>query len=427
MSTKSKRPKSLRTWLILTFAIVGIIVMIIGALFSVLILFFGVMILSLGFFLWLQGIIGQSKQATPGRLRLDLLTEHINPYDALDEMVDYDEADIGRLELTNEQIREAAQVLQSARSKDERTATLRLLMAGAKSVPYLRADLHSTNQQVVVTSLLTLRFFDKDAASAVKPVTGLLESDNVEIRGHSALLLAKIGSAAKEAVPKLLSLLQDTDFTVARDAAIALGMIGVKSDEVVKALKSALDAEELQLRLFSQIGLARLGEYDEASIAFLTNSVNDRDPMNGIFAAQALGQIGTQAKTSEQTILRLLSHRHPALRLVAAQTLHSFQSAPSPIAKALVRNLPLRKAEPFIRRDSFNLLKQIIEEVPEVIPQLTKQVSNRDPVTRLLAKFGPEAIDAAPALLKMMEDQLMTCRYHARQALEKISPSYEDE
>jgi HEAT repeat protein len=432
MSTKSKQPKTLRTWLILTFAIVGIAVMIIGALTNVLILFFGVIFLSLGFFLWLQGVIGQSKQTKPGRLRLDLLTDHINPYDALDEMVDYDEADIGRLELTDEQIREAAQVLQSARSKDERTATLRLLMAGAQSVPYLRADLHSTNPQVVVTSLMTLRFFDKDAASAVEPVTGLLESDNAEIRGHSALLLGKIGSAAKEAVPKLISLLQDTDLTVARDAAIALGMIGVKSDEVIKALKSALDAEELQLRLFSQIGLTHLGEYDEASIAFLTNTANDRDPMNGIFAVHALGQIGAPAKTSEQTIFHLLSHRHPALRLIAAQTLHSFKSAPGPIANALVRNLPLRKAEPFIRRDSFNLLKQIIKKVPEVIPQLAKQVSNRDPVTRvmaarLLAEFGPEAIDAAPALLKMMEDQLMTCQYHARQALEKISPSYEDE
>ncbi|MHA2406498.1 MAG: HEAT repeat domain-containing protein, partial [Candidatus Hermodarchaeia archaeon] len=151
-----------------------------------------------------------------------------------------------------------------------------------------------------------------------------------------------------------------------------------------------------------------------------------------IFAVQALGQIGAPAKTAEQTILQLLSHRHPALRLIAAQAVHSFNSAPGPIAKALVRNLPLRKAEPFIRRDSFNLLKQIIKEVPEVIPQLAKQVSNRDPVTRvmaarLLTEFGPEAIDAAPALLKMMEEQLMTCQYHASQALEKISPSYEDE
>ncbi|MFX1317582.1 MAG: HEAT repeat domain-containing protein [Promethearchaeota archaeon] len=432
MSTKSKQSRSWRRWLIVTFAVVGIIVMIIGVVASVLILFFGAIIVSLGFFLWLQGIIGQSRQAKPGRLRIDLLTEHINPYDALDEMIDYEEADIGRLELNNEQIREAAQVLYSNRAKDQRTATLRLLMAGAQSVPYIRANLHSKDPEVVVTSLVTLRFFDIDAASTVEPVIGLLNNDSVEIRGHSALLLAKIGPAAKDAIPKLISLLQDSDLTVARDAAIALGMIGVKSSDVIKALRAVKDAEDSQLRLFSQSGLARLAIYDEASIEFFTKSIRDPDPMNGIFAIQALGFIGTPAKDAEMNVLRLLSHRHPALRLVASQTLHRFQSAPSPIVEALVRNLPLRKAEPFIRRDSFNLLNQIITDVPEVIPQLAKQVTNRDPVTRvmaarLLAKFGPEAIDAAPALVKMMEDQLMTCQYHARQALDKISPSYEGE
>ncbi len=432
MSTKSKQSTSWRKWLIISLAVVGIILMMIGAIYYTLILFFGVIILSLGFFLWLQGIIGQSRQAKPGRLRLDLLTEHINPYDALEEMIAFEEADVGRLELTKEQIREAAQVLHSNRAKDQRTATLRLLMAGTQSIPYIRADLHSTNPEVVVTSLLTLRFFDKDAASAVEPATELLESSIAEIRGHSALLLAKIGSAGKDAIPKLISLLQDSDTTVARDAAIALGMIGDKTDEIVKSLKSVLDAEDPQLQLFSHIGLAQLDVFDETSVAFLTNCINDQNPMNGIFAIQALGRIGIPAKKAEPMVLRFLSHRHPALRLIAAQTLLNFQSPPNMIAKALVRNLPLRKAEPFIRRDSFNLLKQIVKEVPEVIPILAKQVSNRDPVTRvmaarLLAEFGSEANDAAPALLKMMEDDLMTCQYHARQALEKISPSYKDE
>ncbi|MFW9831930.1 MAG: HEAT repeat domain-containing protein [Candidatus Thorarchaeota archaeon] len=428
MSTKTKQPRSLRKWLMIITAIVGIIVMIIGAIISVLVLFIGVIIVSLAFFMWLQGIIGQSKRKKPGRLRLDLLTEHINPYDALEELVDYEEANIGRQELNKEQIREAAQVLHTGRAKDQRTATLRLLMAGAQSIPYIRPNLHSDEPEVLITSLLTLRFFDKDAASVVELATDLLESNIDEVRGYSALLLAKIGPAAKNAVPKLISLLQDPDPSVARDAALALGMIGSKSEDAMKALKEVQGAEDPQLQLFSRIGLARLGTVDEEIVASLTSAVNDRDPMNGIFAIQALGEIGEPAKSAEPIILRLLSHRHPALRLIVGQALYKLHSAPGPIAQALVRNLPLRKAEPFIRRDSFNLLQQIIKDVPEVIPSLTKQVSNRDPVTRvmaarLLAEFGEEAIEAAPALVRMMEDNLMTCQYHARQALEKISPS----
>lgn len=428
MSKNSKRPKSLRTWATAIFAVVGIIVMIIGALINILILFVGVIIVSLGFFIWLQGIITQSRQRKPGRLRLDLLTDHINPYDALEEMVDYEEADIGRKELTNEEIREAAQVLHTGRDKDKKTATLRLLMAGETSVPYIRADLHSMNPEVVETSLITLRFFDKAAVSVVEPVTELLDNELAEIRGHAALLLGKLGMEAKSALPKLTSLLQDSDPSVARDAALALGMIGSKSDTAISALKSLKDAEDLQLQLFSRIGLARLGVVDDDIVDFLINTISERDPMNGIFAMQALGIIGEPATDAEPVISRFLSHRHPALRLIAAQALHRLNASSVTIAEALVRNLPLRKAEPFIRRDSFNLLEEIIKDVPDIIPNLIKQTSNRDPVTRvmaarLLGEFGELAKEAAPALVKMMEDNLMTCQYHARQALEKISPS----
>ncbi|MFX1540408.1 MAG: HEAT repeat domain-containing protein [Promethearchaeota archaeon] len=428
MSNSQKQSRSLRSWLILIMAIVGIIVMIIGIFIHTLVIFMGVIIISLGFFLWLQGIIGQAKRKRIGRLRLDLLTENINPYDALEEMVDYEEADVGRQELNKEQIREAATVMQSNRVKDQRTATLRLLMAGAQSVPYIRASLRSGDPEVIERSLITLRFFGKEASSAVEPVIELLKSDQAEIRGQSALLLGKIGSAAKTAVPPLISLLQDSDPSVARDAALALGMIGFKSKEAINELKSGQEREDLQLQLFSKIGLAKLGEYSEEIIDDLIICVGDRDPMNGIFAIQTLGEIGKPAKKAEPVILRLASHRHPALRLIVAQALYRLDSPPSPIVAALVRNLPLRKAEPFIRRDSFNLLQKIIKNVPEVIPTLIKQLSNRDPVTRIMAarllgELGEEAKEAAPALVKMMEDSLMTCQYHARQALEKISPS----
>ncbi|MFX1576438.1 MAG: HEAT repeat domain-containing protein [Promethearchaeota archaeon] len=428
MSKNSKRPKSLRTWATVIFAVVGIIVMIIGAFISTLLLFVGVIIVSLGFFIWLQGIITQSRQRKPGRLRLDLLTDHINPYDALEEMVDYEEADVGRKELNNEEIREAAQVLHTGREKDKKTATLRLLMAGDASVPYIRADLHSMNPEVVETSLITLRFFDKDAVSVVEPVTELLDNELAEIRGHAALLLGKLGLEAKSAVPKLISLLQDSDPSVARDAAFALGMIGSKSDAAISVMKSLKDAEDTQLKLFSRIGLARLGVVDDDIVDFLINTIREKDPMNGIFAMQTLGIIGEPATEVELVISRFLSHRHPALRLIAAQALHRLDASSVTIAEALVRNLPQRKAEPFIRRDSFNLLEEIIKDVPGIIPSLIKQTSNRDPVTRvmaarLLGEFGELAREAAPALVKMMDDNLMTCQYHARQALEKISPS----
>jgi HEAT repeat protein len=431
MTTRKKQPISRRRLLIVITAVVGITVMIIGALIYVLILFIGAIIVSLAFFIWLQGIMSQSRQRKPGRIRLDLLTEKINPYDALEEMVDYEEASIGRLELNKEQIREAAHVLYTDREKNQRTATLRLLMAGSESVPYIRANLRSMDPEVITTSLLTLRYFGKDAASVVEPTTKLLESDIAEIRGLSALLLAKIGQEAKPAISALILLLQDTDSSVARDAALALGLIGIREKEAIEALKSIQEVDEPQLKLFSKIGLARLGAFNEEIIEFLTKAVSDPDPMNGIFAIQTLGEIGEPAKSAEQSIQRFLSHRHPALRLIVAQALHRFNSAPSPIAKALVRNLPLRKAEPFIRRDSFNLLLQIIKDVPELIPTLTKQVSNRDPVTRvmaarLLTEFGEEAIEAAPALVKMMTDNLMTCQYHARLALEKISPGSQE-
>ncbi len=428
MSKNRKQSRTLRSWLILTTTIIGISVFTIGLFFSMLVMFIGVIIISVAFFVWLQGIIGQAKRKRIGRLRFDLLTKNINPYDALEVMIDYKEADVGRQELNREQIREAATVLQSNRERDQRTATLRLLMAGPRSVPYIRASLHSMDAEDIEKSLVTLRFFGEDASSVVEPVTELLSNELAEIRGHSALLLGRIGSAANPAVPMLISLLQDSDPSVARDAALAIGMIGFKSEEAIKGLKSAQERDDPQLQLFSKIGLVKLGEYSEEIVDDLIKAVNDRDPMNVIFAIQTLGELGNAAKKAEPILLRLATHRHPALRLVVAQALHRIKSAPAPIAEALVRNLPLRKAEPFIRRDSFNLLQQVIKDVPEVIPILTKQLSNRDPVTRIMAarllgEFGEEAKEAASALVKMMEDPLMTCQYHARQALEKISPS----
>lgn len=428
MMAKNKRvSRSLRSRLTVITAVVGIVLMVIGFFLDVLIIFIGVVVVSVAFFAWLQGIIGQAKRRKPGRLRLDLLTENINPYDALEEMVDYPDADIGRHELTKDQIREAAMVLVSNRARDQRTATLRLLMAGAQSVPYVRANLHSMNLETVETSLMALRFFGKEAASVVEPVAELLGHDNAEIRGNAALLLARVGAAAKSAVASLIGLLNDSEPSVARDAALAIGMIGFKSEDAISALKSAKGIEEPQLQLFVKIGLAKLGAYDNEILGDLINAINDRDPMNVIFAVQTLGEIGDPAKEAEPILLRFLSHRHPALRLIVAQALHRLHSGAGPIAKALVRNLPLRKAEPFIRRDSFNILQDIIKDVPEVIPTLTMQVSNRDPVTRvmaarLLGQLGETAKEAAPALVKMMEDNLMTCQYHARQALEKISP-----
>ncbi len=267
------------------------------------------------------------------------------------------------------------------------------------------------------------------------------------VRGFAAEALGKIGPEARAAVPALLAMVKHRDTVNHRSMAVtALAAIDVPPRaEVSAALSAALsDAEEetqaAAARAVAALGLAvppapppvdpataTLRALDDADpqargaavlrvkratapidprwLPGLTRALGHPDPLTRRYAAEALGRAGPAAEASVDALVEaLLASSEPGLAREAARALVQVEAGAPRVLEALARHL--ERGQAFVADGSADALATL---GVNGVPALVRGVRSKEPYAGFaaagaLARIGPGAIDAVPALLELLAD-----------------------
>lgn len=238
---------------------------------------------------------------------------------------------------------------------------------GKELVPILREELRDAQPESQCQAALALRRLGPDAAAAVPDLAALLKHPDPALQTVAAETLAVMGPAAQPAARALLALLRDGAPDLRIVAASALSRVAPERSEALTVLRDALvsgtqtryvelpgktDHQAIPYERAEQ-GIARCGA---RGIAVLADLLDNTD-----LDAWSLDNISTQCGS--------------LARVRAAHLLADLGAESAPAVPALVRALDDK--DPFVR----------------------------DAAASALGRSGPAAQEAAPACLRLLEQQ----------------------
>jgi putative transposase len=312
----------------------------------------------------------------------------------------------------------------SAEREERRAEALGLYGAGA--APGLAGFLAdgSLPTQTHILVARALEGIGGAAAEAVPALTGAMASDSEWLRTAAAKALGTMGPAAAEAVPALLGAMASESAKLRIAALKALGSIGPAAGEAIPAVVACLEGDEswvlrgLAAKTLGEIGRKAAYRVVPALVAALA----DVDYPVRSDAAEALGRLGRGAATAAPALLRaMLEDGEGWVRSKAAEALPSLGPDGASI---LIRAFEDSSLSRYDRARLAGVLSRM-GPVSGVVGALTRAV--RDPDLRPaaiegLARLGPEAVEAAPALIDALSDESYSVRDLAAKALGKIGP-----
>ena len=212
-------------------------------------------------------------------------------------------------------------------------------------------------------------------STVVRAVVERLADGRPAIRAAACAALAEIGAEDPAAELELRRLARDTDGRVRFHAARALSRIeGPDTDRWVAILVDALDHSDAHVRIEAARALADLGERGAGAIPGLERAIARNDPRAGDAFAEALRAIGGSAAWSQPDLISSLEREDEAV-----QALVSLRALTADLRPAFPRILGMLHHEP---------------------------AENRVAALRALASMGPEAGDAVPELIRLLEGEL---------------------
>jgi len=225
------------------------------------------------------------------------------------------------------------------------------------------------------------------AHPAIAALVAALKSNNENVVVHAAGALGAIGPAAKAAVPNLQKLLDSQSALIRTHAASALGDLGPAAVDAVEDLAGLLEEHDEGVRREAAEALGKIGPAAKAAVPALLGALEDDAGSVTVHAAWALSRIGPEAVPQ---LLEALNNEN--LRQLVVAVLGDI----GPAAKSAVDRLTGFLSE------------------PDLDPDFGREV------LLAFAKIGPDAKDAAPALLKILGDEENSLRPGAAYALAKM-------
>jgi HEAT repeats/PBS lyase HEAT-like repeat len=262
----------------------------------------------------------------------------------------------------------------------------------------------------------------------------------VEIEGARTLAVPPIPATSKErtsivtwmakaiAAGKFeFTIRSSTGETQRQTVNVAIGAVVVEQKPPVQQLIQQLQDPSESTRLRAAKELGKLGSEAREAIPALQKALKDTDEDVRLVAARSLKMIQAAAGPSElvQRLIRELQSPDEIVRLKAAKDLGKLGSSAIDAIPALQKLS--QDPDEDVRRVAANSIRLIQAGAgpSEGLQKLIQQLNSPDELTRLkaakdLAKMGPAAKDALPALQKLLQDPDEDVRRVVASAMERI-------
>ena len=287
-----------------------------------------------------------------------------------------------------------------------------------EGLPSLVRDLNSKEPSVRGDATRALGLIGPAALPPLIELVKKRDSDP-ELAWNAIVAIEGMGSEAESALPVLLSALESRNEHVAAEAARALGIIRANASESVAALQKLLRNPQPLVRAYAASALGDFGPASAVSVQELLNAARDSDPDVRREAVEALGRIGPAARAAVPALITALDDPTGEVTVNAALALTRIGPEAIPFLARVVReNVKLRLLAVLIIGESE-------EGAKPAVGILTDALEDDDlgfvrAVILALARIGPEARAAAPALVRILADETNKLRGPAAYALGSI-------
>ena len=251
------------------------------------------------------------------------------------------------------------------------------------------------------------------AKEAVPAMVGELQDNPRAPRPDLIRALGEIGAAAEDAGPALTEALQDEDSQTRYRAAVALVRIGGDADSAVPVLIEALREPSHSLRSEVRWAIWMLGEMGSGAreaVPAMARELANKRGRHLLLLIAALGKIGPEAKEAIPSLRAIMEKRTLRVRYQTAAALAGMGAPVGPLLPILTdalqsRSPNLASARWTARQALWKLGAEAAPAVPGVAEMIRNQSTpGRDLLIDTLARLGPHAKQAIPALQSVLDD-----------------------
>ena len=312
-----------------------------------------------------------------------------------------------------------SKVLKDAEDDSVRIRALSCLAdLGEEAVPFLMEALK--DDEAAYWACLVLSESGPGAKDAVPALTGLVGDEEHEVAREAILALAAIGAPAAPAVPALVKALDDDVNRV--PAVYALGSIGNVPGDVKERIKRDARGADDVLQTVSIWALARWSPGNERLIRrateLLIERLTDEDPRAREAAARALIDLDPDPEIARPLMTK-------AMALASPEALDDILDALASLGEKAVPRLAEALKHEEVCAKAAAVVARIGPAAKDAVPALIEALGDENPQTRnevlfALAAIGPGAEAAVPAATDALNDPDANVRYSACYALGKI-------
>ncbi|HQU41958.1 MAG TPA: HEAT repeat domain-containing protein, partial [Pirellulales bacterium] len=242
-----------------------------------------------------------------------------------------------------------------------------------------------------------------------------------DARYWACLALADIGPAAKSAVPELAKLHDCEEPAVRLQSLVALGQIGPAAKSAVPMIVKSLETDKnAGVRYAAAFALGQIGAGDKRTRAALAKGIESDDAFLQIVSAWALARVAKDDQPLHDKVTKLilegLKSDKVDVRRAAARALAEINPPPEMVAPVLIK--AIHDNDPSVIGNAVDALASLgTKIVPRLANNALKNKDLRLYAVRVLAKIGPDAKEAAPALAETLADATGDYRREAQYVL----------
>jgi HEAT repeat protein len=315
-------------------------------------------------------------------------------------------------------------MLQSAAPADAAAALATIAEAGEKAVPFLTECL--SHKEASYWACLALADIGPAAKSAVPQLAKLEQREEPEVRLQALVALGQIGEAAKPAVSVIVKALQsDKSEGVRYAAAFALGQIGANDKQARAALAKGMESDDAFLQVITAWALARVAKDDKqvqekATALILKGLTSDKVDVRRA-AARAFAEVNPPPEVAAPMLIKAIHDNDQSVISNAIDALASL--GPKIVPRVTENGLKNKELQLYAVR----VLAKIGPDAKEAAPALAEALKDaegefRREVQFVLGLFGADAAPAVPELIESLSSNDDHVRNSAIYALGKIGP-----